>query len=46
MGILLAIPRCCLHAQKVADKIKKWLEAEEFDCVVLIGEFVRNTLSS
>jgi hypothetical protein len=42
----LAIPRGCLPSQKVADKIKQWLDTEEFECVVLIGEFARNTLFS
>ncbi len=42
----MAIPRGCLPAHEVAHRIKQWLEAEEFDCVVLIGEFARNTLFS
>ena len=42
----MAISRGCLPSQKIADTIKQWLETEEFDCVVLIGEFARNTLFS
>ena len=42
----LAIPRGCLPAQKIAYKIKQWLEAERLDCVILIGEFAKNTIFS
>ena len=39
----MAIPRGCLPSQEIADKIKQWLDAEELDSVILIGEFARNT---
>lgn len=42
----MAIPRGCLPAQEIADKIKLWLDAEELNSVILIGEFARNTLFS
>ena len=44
--ILLDIIKGCLPAQEMTGKIKRWLEAEELDCVLLIGEFARNTLFS
>ena len=42
----MPIPKGCLPAQKTAYRIKQWLEAEELDCVKLIGEFAKNTLFS
>ena len=42
----MSIPKGCLPAQKTAYKIKQWLDAEELDCVKLIGEFAKNTLFS
>ena len=39
----MAIPRGCLPAQEIADKLKHWLDAEELDSVILIGEFAKNT---
>ena len=46
LGIFLDITKGCLPAQQIAVKIKRWLDSEELDCVMLIGEFARNTLFS
>ena len=42
----MATPKGCLPAQKTASKVKQWIDSEELDCVVLIGEFAQNTLFS
>lgn len=46
LGDSLVLPKGCLPAQKTAYKIKQWLDAEELDCVTLIGEFAKNTMFS
>ncbi len=45
-SVFLAIPKGCLPSQAVPERIKQWLEAEEFSYVQLIGELARNTLFS
>jgi hypothetical protein len=42
----LTLPKGCLPSQKIAYKIKQWLESEELVCVTLIGEFAKNTIFS
>ncbi|PVX23479.1 MAG: hypothetical protein CW691_10535 [Candidatus Bathyarchaeum sp.] len=42
----MAIPKGCLPSQAVPEKLKQWLEAEDFSYVQLIGELAKNTLFS
>jgi len=42
----LAIPKGCLPSQEVPEKIKRWLESEEYSYVQIFGELARNTLFS
>ena len=42
----MAIPKGCLPSQEVPEKIKRWLESEEYSCVQIVGELAQNTLFS
>lgn len=42
----MAIPKGCLPSQEVPEKLKRWLEAEDFSYIQLIGELAKNTLFS
>ena len=42
----MSISKGCLPSQAIPVKLRRWLEAEEFSCVQLIGELARNTLFS
>lgn len=40
----MAIPKGCLPAQQVPEKLKRWMDSEELNWAQLIGEFAQNTL--
>lgn len=42
----MALPKGCLPSHEVPERIKRWLEAEEFSYVQIIGEQALNTLFS
>ncbi len=42
----MALPKGCLPSHEIPERIKRWLEAEEFSYVQIIGELARNMLFS
>ena len=42
----MAIPKGCLPSKEVPERIKRWLDSEEYSYVQIIGELARNTLFS